>query len=158
MERAVVQFTRRTGALVVVAAGNFRDADACDVSPARVTSALTMGASDAADRAYVHGATGACVDAWAPGVDVVSACGGARRCDAPGDDAYVSQSGTSMAVGHGAGAAALLLGEHPGADAEAVKAAIVGSATGGTAWGWTLPGTTTATIRVPAGGWGRLPS
>ena len=117
-----------------------------------------MGASDATDRAYTHGATGACVDAWAPGVDVVSACGGARRCDAPGDDAYVSQSGTSMAVGHGAGAAALLLGEHPGADAEAVKAAIVGSATGGTAWGWTLPGTTTATIRVPAGGWGRLPS
>ena len=158
MERAVVQFTRRTGVLIVVAAGNFRDADACDVSPARVEPALTMGASDATDRAYTHGATGACVDAWAPGVDVVSACGGARRCDAPGDDAYVSQSGTSMAVGHGAGAAALLLGEHPGADAEAVKAALVGSATGGTAWGWTLPGTTTATIRVPAGGWGRLPS
>ena len=45
MERAVVQFTRRTGALVVVAAGNFRDADACDVSPARVNAALTMGAS-----------------------------------------------------------------------------------------------------------------
>ncbi len=164
MERAVVQFIRRTGVLVVVAAGNFRDADACDVSPARVAPALTMGASDATDRAYAYGATGACVDAWAPGVDVVSACGGARRCgDDVGDDSrydstYVSQSGTSMAVGHGAGAAALLLGEHPGADAGAVKAALVGGATGGTVRGWTLPGTTTATIRVPAGGWGRTPS
>ena len=63
-----------------VAAGNFRDANACDVSPARVPSALTVGASGSDDRAYVHGASGPCVDAWVPGVDIRSACGGARRC------------------------------------------------------------------------------
>ena len=65
---------------VQVAAGNFRDANACDVSPARVPSALTVGASGSDDRAYVHGASGPCVDAWVPGVDIRSACGGARRC------------------------------------------------------------------------------
>ena len=79
-----------------VAAGNFRDANACDVSPARVPSALTVGASGSDDRAYVHGASGPCVDAWVPGVDIRSACGGARRCENPSDESYVSQSGESL--------------------------------------------------------------
>ena len=56
--------------LVVVAAGNFRG-DACDVSPARAPSTLTTAASDESDVAYAWGNDGACVDVYAPGVDVV---------------------------------------------------------------------------------------
>ena len=56
--------------LVVVAAGNFRG-DACDVSPACAPSTLTTAASDESDVAYAWGNDGACVDVYAPGVDVV---------------------------------------------------------------------------------------
>ena len=77
--------------LVVTAAGNFRG-DACDVSPARVPSTLTTAASDSADVAYSWGNDGACVDVYAPGVDVVSACGGSKRCANPSDDAFSTQA------------------------------------------------------------------
>lgn len=48
--------------------------------------------------------TGACVDLFAPGVDVFSACGGPSRCELVDDRSYSYASGTSMAVPLVAGA------------------------------------------------------
>ena len=43
-------------------------------------------------------APGPCIDLFAPGVDVFSACGGPSRCETVSDSAYTYASGTSMAV------------------------------------------------------------
>jgi subtilisin family serine protease len=42
------------------------------------------------------------------GTTRISACGGSKRCESPSDDAFSTQSGTSMGVGHVAGVAAVL--------------------------------------------------
>ena len=65
--------------------------------------------------------TGSCVDIFAPGVDIYAACGGAERCPAVTDTAYAWASGTSMAVPHVAGVAALYLSQHPSASPAEVK-------------------------------------
>ena len=75
--------------------------------------------------------TGQCIDLFAPGVDIYSACGGDSRCAAVTDSAYAWASGTSMAVPLVAGVAANYLAEHPSASPAQVKAKILGSATHG---------------------------
>jgi subtilisin family serine protease len=89
----------KDGVSVAVAAGN-ADADAADYSPARVPTAITVGATDNADTRASFSNHGALVDLFAPGVDITSAWlnGGVNTI-----------SGTSMATPHVAGAAALLL-------------------------------------------------
>lgn len=47
--------------------------------------------------------TGPCVDVFAPGVDIYSACGGQSRCQVVDNMSYTYASGTSMAVPHVAG-------------------------------------------------------
>jgi subtilisin family serine protease len=83
------------------------------------------------DSVYAFSNTGPCVDLFAPGVDILAACGGARRCGRVTPDAYAWASGTSMSVPHVAGLAAVFLGAHPDASPEDVRAALVGSATRG---------------------------
>jgi len=94
---------------VVVAAGN-SGADACGVSPARAPSAVTVGASDGADDRASFSNYGACVDLFAPGVNVLSA-------HHASDGATATFNGTSMASPHAAGAAALLMEVTPGTSA-----------------------------------------
>jgi subtilisin family serine protease len=81
------------------------------------------------------------LDVFAPGTDVLSACGGANRCANPGDNAYARASGTSMAAPHVAGAAALYLSRRPSALPEEVAAALRAAATPGRLRGSMLPGT-----------------
>lgn len=101
------------GIPVVVAAGN-SSLDACDYSPARAPSALTIGASDINDERAGFSNHGACVDFFAPGVSIVSAYN-------TGDDVAVVMSGTSMAAPHTTGAAALVLEAEPWLGADAVR-------------------------------------
>jgi subtilisin family serine protease len=88
-----------------VAAGN-SNVDACTSSPAAAPEAMTVGASDSADRAASFSNWGSCVDWYAPGVSILSA-------GIAGDTATATMSGTSMASPHTAGVAAQYLQTHP---------------------------------------------
>ncbi len=106
------------GVSYAVAAGNgniFGIAqDACRYSPARVTEAMTIGATDSTDKKASWSNYGNCVDWFAPGVSITSAW-------KDSDGATKTISGTSMATPHTAGAAALYLAENPGSTPQQVR-------------------------------------
>ncbi len=89
------------GITVVVAAGNSK-ADACTSSPARVSGAITVGASTNTDAFASYSNYGSCVDLIAPGSSITGAW-----YTADSDAAVLS--GTSMATPHVAGVAAVAL-------------------------------------------------
>src|SRR4051812_50094516 len=66
---AAVQRVIADNVTMAVAAGN-SSADACTTSPARVPAALTVGATDTADRRAALSNYGSCVDLFPPGVSV----------------------------------------------------------------------------------------
>jgi subtilisin family serine protease len=111
------------GIVMSLAAGNSA-ADACGFSPAGETSALTVAASDATDHSASFSNEGACVDLFAPGVDILSDY-------YTGATATETMSGTSMAAPHVTGIAALYAATFPSATAAAIEDAIVADATAG---------------------------
>ena len=115
-----------SGVQYAVAAGNGnfigREADACNYSPARVTEAMTIGATDDSDTKASFSNYGDCVDWFAPGVSITSAWVGSS-------DATNTISGTSMAAPHVAGVAALYLEGNSGASPQQVRDAIYSAAT-----------------------------
>ncbi|CAL8466488.1 g6024 [Coccomyxa elongata] len=124
---------------VIVAAGNSA-VDSCLMSPGNVNGTLNVAASDlgpqkfngpqtdATDSIYQYSNTGSCVDLFAPGTNILAACGGAGRCKQLNDGAYAWASGTSMAVPHAAGVAAIYLADHPNAPPKEVIQAITSAA------------------------------
>jgi subtilisin family serine protease len=105
-----------------IAAGN-TNSDACQVSPASVAPALTVGASDINDVRASFSNLGTCLDLFAPGVNILST----YRTN---DTATQVLSGTSMATPHVAGAAALYLQTNPTATPANVVHALLTTATG----------------------------
>ncbi|XP_054939941.1 proprotein convertase subtilisin/kexin type 9 isoform X5 [Physeter macrocephalus] len=96
---AACQHLAGTGAVLVAAAGNFRD-DACLYSPASAPEVITVGATNAQDQPVTLGVLGTnfgrCVDLFAPGDDIIGASSDCSTC-------FTSQSGTSQAAAHVAG-------------------------------------------------------
>ena len=116
------------GVATAIAAGNGNIVgiaqDACKSSPARVAEAMTIGATDKADKKASWSNYGKCVDWFAPGVGITSAW-------YTGDAATNTISGTSMATPHTAGVAALYLQGNPGATSQQVRDALYANTTKG---------------------------
>jgi subtilisin family serine protease len=108
-----------SGVTFAIAAGN-SSADANTFSPARVTEAITVAASDDADGQASFSNFGDVVDLYAPGVGITSSWN---------DGATNTISGTSMATPHVAGAAALFLSANAAATPADVAAGLTAAAT-----------------------------
>lgn len=119
LDKAVAN-TVAQGITVVVAAGN-SNADACNYSPAREASALTIGASTSSDARASYSNYGSCLDLFAPGSAITSAWYTSTT-------ASNTISGTSMATPHVSGLAALTLAGAPGATPAEVGAVIKNAA------------------------------
>ncbi|MER6994901.1 S8 family peptidase [Streptomyces sp. NPDC000410] len=117
-----------SGVSYSVAAGNGNflglPVNACNSSPARVPEAITVGATDSADRRASFSNYGTCLDLFAPGVNITSAW-------KDNNTATKTISGTSMATPHTAGVAALHLAANPSATPAQVRDAVVTNATSG---------------------------
>ena len=112
-----------SGITFVLAAGN-DGGDACQLSPARVVAAITVGATTNTDNRPSWSSYGTCLDLFAPGANITSAW-------YTGDTATSELQGTSMASPHAAGAAALYLSNHPTATPQQVRDALVSTTTPG---------------------------
>jgi subtilisin family serine protease len=112
-----------SGLTYVLAAGN-SSADAGTFSPARVQTAITVGATNILDAKPSFSNYGSVVDLFAPGLAIISAW-------KDSDTAQRSLSGTSMSAPHVAGVAAQYLQIHPNASPAEVRDSIVGNATVG---------------------------
>ncbi len=120
IDRAVADAAAR-GLTVVAAAGN-EGGDACSVSPARSSAAVTIGATTSGDARASYSNFGPCVDMFAPGSGITSAWH-------TGTGASATLSGTSMAAPPAAGIAARLLEADPGASPSRISSLLTGAAT-----------------------------
>ena len=120
---AAVRNSIRAQVTYVVAAGN-GNSDAGAYSPAAVTEAITVGATNRADSRAEFSNYGSTLDLFAPGVSIPSAWIGS-------DLMIATASGTSMAAPHVAGVVALYLQSHRSASPAEVRSALVGNSTVG---------------------------
>jgi len=117
----IIQKAIDAGITFVVASGN-HGKDACDYTPARLETAITVGASTSEDDVTGFSNSGECVNIFAPGDDIT----GAWHTT---DDATKTMDGTSLAASHVTGAAAIYLQSNPESSPAQVLAAITENAT-----------------------------
>ncbi|MFJ9005366.1 S8 family peptidase [Streptomyces canus] len=119
-----------SGVTYAIAAGN-SSANASSYSPARVTEAITVGATTSTDARASYSNYGSVLDVFAPGSSITAGW-------YTSDTATNTISGTSMATPHVAGAAAVYLAGHTSATPAQVATALVNGATSNVV---TSPGT-----------------
>ncbi|WHY72044.1 S8 family serine peptidase [Fictibacillus enclensis] len=130
MAQAVDNLSEETGALFVIAAGNYGNEGTIG-SPGAADKALTVGAVDKSDKLAYFSSQGPRIgdqalkpDLTAPGVDITAA---RSQYATKGSGSYLSMSGTSMATPHVAGAAAILSQRHPDWNGQQLKDALMSS-------------------------------
>ncbi|OJD30879.1 peptidase s8 s53 subtilisin kexin sedolisin [Diplodia corticola] len=105
----VIKLATQSGIHASVAAGN-KGKDACDYSPSNVggsnSSVVSVGSIGITDEVSSFSNTGACVDVYAPGEDILSTYIG-------GDNVVQYLDGTSMACPHVTGVMAYLMDKEP---------------------------------------------
>lgn len=108
------------GYVMVVAAGN-SNTDACSSSPARVSKAITVAATDNTDTRASYSNYGSCVDIFAPGSQINSSWIGSNT-------ATKVLNGTSMATPHTAGIVAQMLQSTPSATPQTITTNLLNQA------------------------------
>jgi len=108
------------GYVMVVAAGN-SNADACNSSPARVSKAITVAATDNTDTRASYSNYGSCVDIFAPGSQINSSWIGSNT-------ATKVLNGTSMATPHVVGVVAEMLQSTPTATPQTISTNLLNQA------------------------------
>jgi subtilisin family serine protease len=136
------------GVSYAVAAGN-ENTNACNGSPSRVASAITVGSTTNTDARSSFSNYGSCLDLFAPGSNITSAW-------YTGNTATNTISGTSMATPHVAGVAALYLQGAPTASPSTVANAITSTATTGVVSG-AQTGSPNRLLYSPLSGGGTTP-
>lgn len=119
----VIEALWQRGTMVFAASGNVRKTNMMS-APACISRAVAVGAVDRADAIASFTNRSAGLDLLAPGIAIVS---DGLTVDAHGipTSGLSTQSGTSMASPHAAGAAALLLSARPGLTADEVVGLLV---------------------------------
>lgn len=112
---------RTQGIVPVCAAGN-NNGRTCEISPARATGCIAVGASDVFDIRASFSNYGKCTDIFAPGVDILSTI--------PNEN-MASYSGTSMATPHVVGVLAVMWSENINQSADDINIKLISQATDG---------------------------
>jgi subtilisin family serine protease len=110
-----------SGVFVAVPAGD-NNADACNYSPARASSVMTVGASDRNDNKASFSNYGPCVEIYAPGVQIQSTWVGSTS-------STNTLNGTAQAAAHVAGCAAKYKSIHGDTAQSTINSWLVNNAT-----------------------------
>ena len=135
MSQALIELSRTSRTLYVVAAGNNGPGDQTVSSPGAADAALTVGSNERdgtispfSSRGPRKGDGGLKPEITAPGAGIVAARATGTSMGEPVDESYTAASGTSMATPHVSGVAALLAQDHPDWTNEQLKNRLIGTA------------------------------